>query len=97
MYVAQAQGLQQRLQAEYESLQAADASDGDALLLEGATETTDNNGSTQENASSQSDSSLSGTEANTAEIASSSDIWLESVIVVSVSSSDSMFSETQLS
>lgn len=34
LYVAQAQGLQQRLQAEYESLQAADASDsGNDLLL----------------------------------------------------------------
>ncbi|MGM8937164.1 hypothetical protein ACS8E2_00555 [Psychrobacter glaciei] len=42
LYVAQAQGLQRRLQAEYESLQAADASDGDALLLEGATDTTAN-------------------------------------------------------
>ena len=63
LYVAQAQGLQQRLQAEYESLQAADTSDsGDALLLEGATETA-NDGSNQENASSQPDSRLSGTEA----------------------------------
>lgn len=42
LYVAQAQGLQQRLQAEYESLQAADASDSDALLLEGATDTASN-------------------------------------------------------
>ena len=42
LYVAQAQGLQQRLQAEYESLQAADASGSDALLLEGAPETTGN-------------------------------------------------------
>ena len=42
LYVAQAQGLQRRLQAEYESLQAADASDGDALLLEGAPDTTAN-------------------------------------------------------
>ena len=33
LYVAQAQGLQQRLQAEYESLQAADASDSDNDLL----------------------------------------------------------------
>lgn len=64
LYVAQAQGLQQRLQAEYESLQAADASDGDTLLLEeGATETTANDGSNQENASSQPDGRLSGTDA----------------------------------
>jgi len=33
IYVAQAQGLQRRLQAEYESLQAADASDSEELLL----------------------------------------------------------------
>lgn len=46
LYVAQAQGLQRRLQAEYESLQAADASDGDALLLEGATQDTANQAST---------------------------------------------------
>ena len=64
LYVAQAQGLQQRLQAEYESLQAADTSDSeDTLLLEGATETTANDGSNQESASSQPDSRLSGTEA----------------------------------
>ena len=33
IYVAQAQGLQRRLQAEYESLQAADASDSEESLL----------------------------------------------------------------
>lgn len=33
IYVAQAQGLQRRLQAEYESLQAADTSDSEASLL----------------------------------------------------------------
>lgn len=33
LYVAQVQGLQRRLQAEYESLQAADASDSENLLL----------------------------------------------------------------
>ena len=38
IYVAQAQGLQRRLQAEYESLQAADTSDSEeSLLLNGAT------------------------------------------------------------
>ena len=63
LYVAQAQGLQQRLQAEYESLQAADASDGDALLLEGTTDTTANDGSNQDNVSSQPDGRLSGTDA----------------------------------
>lgn len=41
IYVAQAQGLQRRLQAEYESLQAADASDSENSLLtnESAAET----------------------------------------------------------
>lgn len=39
LYVAQVQGLQRRLQAEYESLQAADASDSEGdLLLNSATE-----------------------------------------------------------
>lgn len=38
LYVTQVQGLQRRLQAEYESLQAADASDSENLLL--TTETT---------------------------------------------------------
>ncbi|WP_262880720.1 hypothetical protein [Psychrobacter sp. ANT_WB68] len=37
LYVAQAKGLQQRLQAEYESLQAADASDSDNDLLSNST------------------------------------------------------------
>lgn len=38
IYVAQAQGLQRRLQAEYESLEAADTSDSEeSLLLNGAT------------------------------------------------------------
>ena len=37
LYLAQAQGLQQRLQAEYESLQAADASDSDNDLLPNST------------------------------------------------------------
>lgn len=39
IYVTQTQGLQRRLQAEYESLQAADASDSEnSLLLNGATD-----------------------------------------------------------
>ncbi|WP_010200791.1 hypothetical protein [Psychrobacter sp. PAMC 21119] len=47
LYVAQAQGLQRRLQAEYESLQAADASDSEALLLDNDTGTSNNvNGTT---------------------------------------------------
>ena len=37
LYLAQAKGLQQRLQAEYESLQAADASDSDNDLLPDST------------------------------------------------------------
>ncbi|MFK3916764.1 hypothetical protein [Psychrobacter sp. NPDC078501] len=45
IYVAQAQSLQRRLQAEYESLQAADASDSEELLLLNTnnSENTDNN------------------------------------------------------
>jgi len=43
IYVAQAQGLQRRLQAEYESLQAADASDSnESLLLDVADDATNN-------------------------------------------------------
>ncbi|WP_149038737.1 hypothetical protein [Psychrobacter sp. P11G5] len=42
LYVAQMQGLQRRLQAEYEALQAADASDNEnALLLDSASEPVD--------------------------------------------------------
>ncbi|WP_201554336.1 hypothetical protein [Psychrobacter sp. 72-O-c] len=42
LYVAQAQRLQRRLQAEYESLQAADETDSEnSLLLNSATETSD--------------------------------------------------------
>ena len=42
LYVVQMQGLQRRLQAEYEALQAADASDsGNALLLDSASEPVD--------------------------------------------------------
>ena len=49
LYLAQAQGLQQRLQAEYESLQAADASDSSNDLLPDSTtadQTTNNNQTT---------------------------------------------------
>lgn len=43
LYVAQYQGLQGRLQAEYESLQAADSSDtANALLIEGVEDTASN-------------------------------------------------------
>lgn len=43
LYVTQMQGLQRRLQAEYESLQAADAADSDnaSLLIDSETSTTD--------------------------------------------------------
>lgn len=42
LYIAQAQRLQRRLQAEYESLQAADATDSEnSLSLNSATETSD--------------------------------------------------------
>ena len=43
IYVAQAQGLQRRLQAEYESLQAADASDSNESLLLGVADDATNN------------------------------------------------------
>ena len=42
VYVTQALGLQRRLQAEYESLEAADASDSEALLLDNNTGTSNN-------------------------------------------------------
>ncbi|MBH0005412.1 hypothetical protein [Psychrobacter sp. SWN149] len=42
IYVTQALGLQRRLQAEYESLEAADASDSEALLLDNDTGTSSN-------------------------------------------------------
>ncbi len=42
IYVAQAQGLQRRLQAEYESLQAADTSDSENLLLTDSVTETNN-------------------------------------------------------
>jgi len=56
IYVAQAQSLQRRLQAEYESLQAADASDSEELLLLNTTDdnsqsTGSNNESTTDNTS----------------------------------------------
>ena len=42
IYVTQALGLQRRLQAEYESLEAADAADSEALLLDNDTGTSSN-------------------------------------------------------
>ncbi|MGP4118808.1 hypothetical protein ACT3N8_03165 [Psychrobacter aquimaris] len=59
IYVAQAQRLQRRLQAEYESLQAADSSDSeDSLLLNGDTAASDTNtGNVMENNSETADSS----------------------------------------
>ena len=51
LYVTQVQGLQRRLQAEYESLQAADASEEDqASLLNNAAEATKSNGNANVNA-----------------------------------------------
>ncbi|MGP5202293.1 hypothetical protein ACTXKB_05990 [Psychrobacter aquimaris] len=59
IYVAQAQRLQRRLQAEYESLQAADSSDSeDSLLLNSDTAASDTNtGNVMENNSETADSS----------------------------------------
>ena len=47
VYVTQAQGLQRRLQAEYESLQAADASDSEESLLTSSNANGDSNGSNE--------------------------------------------------
>ncbi|WP_201560430.1 hypothetical protein [Psychrobacter sp. NC44] len=58
IYVAQAQRLQRRLQAEYESLQAADSSDSeDSLLLNGDTASDTNTDNVMENNSDAADSS----------------------------------------
>lgn len=56
IYVTQAQGLQRRLQAEYESLQAADASDSTESLLQNGVTTDANNGADVKAASGISDS-----------------------------------------
>ncbi|MGE6361613.1 hypothetical protein [Psychrobacter glacincola] len=58
IYVAQAQRLQRRLQAEYESLQAADSSDSeDSLLLNGDTASDTNTDNVMKNNSDAADSS----------------------------------------
>ncbi len=57
IYVAQAQGLQRRLQAEYESLQAADASDSDESLLLGVADDATNN--TSDNVTDSNDDTIS--------------------------------------
>ncbi|MGO2996753.1 MAG: hypothetical protein ACTIDV_01890 [Moraxellaceae bacterium] len=61
IYVAQAQGLQRRLQAEYESLQAADTSDSEASLL--LTTPTDNKDTDNTEAMTNDAVSTSGVEA----------------------------------
>ena len=61
IYVAQAQGLQRRLQAEYESLQAADTSDSEASLL--LTTPTDNKDTDNTEAMTNDTASTSGVEA----------------------------------
>lgn len=61
IYVAQAQGLQRRLQAEYESLQAADTSDSEASLL--LTTPTDNKDTDNTEAMTNDAASTSGVEA----------------------------------
>lgn len=75
IYVAQAQGLQRRLQAEYESLQAADASDSDeSLLLGSAADDATNN--TSDNVTDSNDDTISSAPessgVNTAEQATAS-------------------------
>lgn len=70
LYVAQAQRLQRRLQAEYESLQAADSSDSeDSLLLNSDTAASDTNtGNVMENNSETADSSLSSADTTDGEV-----------------------------
>lgn len=64
IYVAQAQGLQRRLQAEYESLQAADTSDSENLLLTDSVTETSNNGALSNDAGVNTDTTATS---NTAE------------------------------
>ncbi len=70
IYVAQAQRLQRRLQAEYESLQAADSSDSeDSLLLNSDTAASDTNtDNVMENNSETADSSLSSADTTDGEV-----------------------------
>lgn len=70
IYVAQVQSLQRRLQAEYESLQAADGSDSeDSLLLNNDTTASDTNtDNVMENNSEITDSSLPTTDTTDGEI-----------------------------
>ena len=70
LYVAQAQRLQRRLQAEYESLQAADSSDSeDSLLLNSDTAASDTNtDNVMENNSETADSSLSSADTTDGEV-----------------------------
>ena len=68
LYVAQYQGLQGRLQAEYESLQAADSSDtANALLIEGVEETASNQ------ASAVNDQPINGNQVSTADTSQSAE------------------------
>lgn len=70
LYVAQVQRLQRRLQAEYESLQAADSSDSeDSLLLNSDTAASDTNtDNVMENNSETADSSLSSADTTDGEV-----------------------------
>lgn len=68
LYVAQYQGLQGRLQAEYESLQAADSSDtANALLINGVEETASNQ------ASAVNDQPINGNQVSTADTSQSAE------------------------
>ncbi len=72
IYVAQAQGLQRRLQAEYESLQAADTSDSEASLL--LTTPTDNKDTDNTEAMTNDAVSTSGVDAtNTEQVVTTDD------------------------
>jgi hypothetical protein len=71
IYVAQAQSLQRRLQAEYESLQAADASDSEELLLLNTTDDSQNTGSNNEVATDNTAPNANTTATSSEEVASS--------------------------
>ncbi|OLF37686.1 hypothetical protein BTV98_07680 [Psychrobacter sp. Cmf 22.2] len=76
LYVAQMQGLQRRLQAEYEALQAADASDSATpTLLDGASEPVEN--ITGQNDTNASANTNAGTASNTAVEGASNDAETE--------------------
>lgn len=70
IYVAQAQGLQRRLQAEYESLQAADALDTEqSLLVNNTADNTSDNADNRDNADNSANANQMANTENTPDIA----------------------------